>query len=137
MAAKIGEYPYSDYIIYEIFNKLEGRKMVVLVKKDKKHRTTMSYARYLMSIHLGRVLLSSEHVDHIDNNKTNDNIQNLQILTCSENVKKSKQPRVLQTLICPVCGNSFKLEKRQMHKTSEQSCSRRCGGIKSHWKKNR
>lgn len=71
---------------YLVINR-HNRRMVCLVK-DKHDRTTISYARYLMSVKLGRLLTDHEHVDHIDNDKTNDLIDNLQILTPEENRDK-------------------------------------------------
>ena len=73
-------------------------------------------------------------VDHIDNNKTNDLIENLQILTPKENNQKSfLKGETLFEFKCPVCKKIFKLTARQSHK-KEPCCSRKCGGIKSHWK---
>ena len=65
----------------------ENRNMVCLVN-DYKDRTTISLARYKMAIKLGRMLDSNEQVDHIDNDKTNDDINNLQLLTPEENLAK-------------------------------------------------
>jgi hypothetical protein len=48
-------------------------------------RKTISYARYLMSTHLGRLLTDEEHVDHINDIKLDDRIENLQILSQKEN----------------------------------------------------
>ena len=45
--------------------------------------------RYLLAVKLGRYLTDEEQVDHIDDDKTNDNIDNLQILTVKENAVKS------------------------------------------------
>ena len=71
---------------YIITNK-ENRKIVCLYC-DNNTRKTISYARYLMSIKLGRELTDEETVDHIDNDKTNDSMDNIQILTIDENINK-------------------------------------------------
>ena len=65
----------------------ENRNMVCLVN-DSKDRTTIALARYRMAIKLGRMLRDDEQVDHIDNDKTNDDIENLQILSPEENRAK-------------------------------------------------
>ena len=90
------EAPYCyDYKQGYLINGSEMRKMVVLIANDgSKHCT--SFARYLMAVQRGSYLSSSETVDHIDENKMNDNLDNLQILSREENVRKHaehvKQP---------------------------------------------
>ena len=96
----------------------QGRRSVCLWN-SKSDRTTISYARYLMSVHLGRLLSDHEHVDHIDNDKTNDVISNLQILTLLENNRKhataiAKGPTMVE-YICPVCSNYFSIRKGVSH----------------------
>src|SRR5690606_11700315 len=68
--------------------KAKGRRYVAIIKDDGT-RTTMLYSRWLMQEHLGRELGPDEHVDHIDEDKTNDDLSNLQILTPSENTRKA------------------------------------------------
>lgn len=53
-------------------------------------RTTVSYARYLMSVKLGYLVPDHLQVDHIDNNKENDDINNLQLLTPEQNKLKEQ-----------------------------------------------
>ena len=50
-----------------------------------------------------------EHVDHKDNNKTNDELYNLQILTFAENSKKEakRNGRLMVEMLCPCCNNTF------------------------------
>lgn len=70
--------------------------MIVLVANDgSKHCT--SFARYLMATKRGRYLEKDEEVDHINNNKIDDRISNLQVLTKSENIQKERK-RHLSTL---------------------------------------
>ena len=125
------EPPFEEYRLYgPTFHKGEGRNYIFLVV-DSKNRTTISYARYLMSVHLGRVLKKNEHVDHIDNDKTNDVIENLQILSPDENTKKSGTGEMMVILKCPWCMETF--EKRRgktfLSKGGTYSaCSRSCSG---------
>lgn len=51
--------------------------------------STRLLAKAVLEISLGRRLLSNETVDHIDGDKTNDTIGNLQILSLSDNTKKA------------------------------------------------
>ena len=50
-----------------------GRKRLDLIN-SKRDRTTISYARYLVSVDLGYVLGQDYEVDHIDTDCSNDEI---------------------------------------------------------------
>lgn len=78
---------------------------------------------------MGRYLLDDEHVDHIDNNKKNDEISNLQILTQKQNNEKeaSLRKKAKVVVVCDFCLESFEKEPRQMHKKNKNNyCSRTC-----------
>lgn len=121
---------YEGYKVYRVFNNNQSRYMAMLYNSETKHRTTMSWARYIMSCHLGRKLDKNfETVDHIDGNKLNDSLENLQLLTRADNVKKSKKEIKLITLICPVCKSSFSKRRGQTHLVKggrPSCCSRVC-----------
>lgn len=90
----------------------------------------MTYARYLMCIKEGRWLNRDEHVDHIDDNRLNDTIDNLQILSQAENNSKNSKGIAMTTLPCDWCGKNF--TKRTANIRSTNCCSRSCGGKQSH-----
>jgi hypothetical protein len=131
------EYPYDEYNLYIVYHKKEKRNYAQLVlRSDKSIRTTISYARYLMSVKEKRILEKREHVDHINEIKTDDTIENLQILTNSENSKKyrkiKKITRTIFILECPCCLRLFKRDLS--HVTAGKNnklafCSRKCVGI--------
>lgn len=80
--------PYCyDYKQGYLIDGSESRKMVVLVANDGTKHCTV-YARYLMAVHRGSYLSDNETVDHIDESKSNDNIENLQVLSRAENLRK-------------------------------------------------
>lgn len=119
--------PYSDIWRegYLVTNK-ENRKMILLVGKSDE-RSTTSYARYLLSVNLCRFLLEEETVDHIDGDKTNDSIDNLQILSREDNIRKSSKKITMVSFICDFCKKSFSLPKRQTYgKRKTRCCSRIC-----------
>ncbi len=120
-------HPFSGYKVYgPIFHKGENRKYICLV--GSLDRTTISYARYLMSIHLGRLLEKHEHVDHINENKLDDRIENLQILTPEENTRKSAKPAILIECVCENCQEIFYRRKGQEPGTNRKKsfCSPEC-----------
>ena len=121
----------NDYKSAYVVTNHEPRRVCVLVKKDNS-KTSMSYARYLMSCHLNRFLDKSEEIDHIDNDKMNDVVGNYQILSKANNIRKSKPLRQTTKLICPVCNIVFIRFTNKIKNKNNPTCSRRCGGIKSH-----
>lgn len=105
--------------------------MAFLVHKVDRSRTTLSWARYLMCVEMGRVLESREHVDHIDEDKLNDEMENLQILTPGENTRKNarKRGRLWVELLCLGCEEKFFRPKSKTHLSKggrTTSCSSKC-----------
>jgi hypothetical protein len=133
------QYPYSeDYIAGYLNINKEPRRVVLLVDKNRKYTST-SYARYLMSCHLKRYLNKDEHVDHIDNDKLNDVVENYQLLTLQENNKKGKRSKWVKYK-CYGCGKVFEKIHSQSHLNGFKhfsSCSLKCSNIiKSKYKNN-
>ena len=128
--------------VYGPYLRRDGRKHVVIVHDDGR-KQTKSYPRLLMEQHLGRELLPEETVDHINNDKTDDRIENLQILSLAENARKQMAlcPRKMHTFTCPNCGvngttflNYVKRNKKQGK--AGPFCSRSCAGkftYVDHW----
>lgn len=92
------EGPYSKiwrlgYLIVE----QSGRK-IVLLSNSKEEKTTISYAKYLMSIKLDRLIDSTEIIGHRDDNFKNDTIDNLILTTKSEKSTHTNQTRVRKKL---------------------------------------
>lgn len=125
--------PFEGYKIYGPYlHSKEKRRIVAIVGPV--DRTSMSYARYLMCMHLGRRLEDWEEVDHIDNDKLNDTIENLQILTKRQNKDKhtaTLNGRTMMELVCPWCNKTFYKERRLVVHTKRvypPTCSRSCSG---------
>lgn len=131
------EKPFEGYTVYKRLFKDLGRYMAMLYHPETKHRTTISWARYLMSVHLGRKLDPDlETVDHVNENKLDDRLDNFELKTRAENTRKSAKKPNMVTLVCPVCSKEFTRRREQTHLVKggdSTTCSRRCGGIKSHW----
>lgn len=86
--------------------KQDNRK-VVIIQFTNGEKTTKSYARYLLEQHLNRELKPSEDADHINENKTDDRIENLRVISHSENItsfSKNNRTRKYYNFNCPYCG---------------------------------
>lgn len=123
---------FYGYKVYGPYVNKEPRRVVVIYRSHAE-RSSMSYARYLVSMQLKRQLLEHEEVDHIDNDKMNDNLENLQVLSSDEHRDKTdglKSRRVL-TLTCPECQGEFTRERRLIVYSQRKyppACSRSCAG---------
>lgn len=79
--------------IYPEYNKVHGpyvsstdqRKRVILVNNQTGEKTTRQLAKVVLEAKIGRRLVGSETVDHEDKDKTNDNPNNLRVLSRQEN----------------------------------------------------
>lgn len=110
-----------------------GRRLVDLVNSEE-DRTTISYAKYLICIKLDRLLTEDEQVDHIDGDKRNDSLDNLQVLSVEEHKKKTAdESRVEWPLVtCAYCGKEFYKKPNQFRYNqkigAQPHCSRSCNG---------
>ena len=86
-------YPEYNVVYGPYKHKHDKRMRIILYKSGEKGkwRKILAYAKALMEIKLNRVLEKGEVVDHIDEDKTNDNIDNLQVLSNKENIIKSNK----------------------------------------------
>lgn len=77
-------------------------------------KRTISFARYLMEMHLRRKLLDNEDVHHIDEDKTNDSLTNLEVLTKDEHVDAHHVGRKdTYTVKCLLCDKDKILTYKQ------------------------
>ena len=117
---------------YMVTNK-EPRRIVILVDQNN-NKTSISYAKYLYTSHYRCVVAEGDHVDHINGDKLDDRIENLQVISGTYNRRKDHKHKEMVLLVCPVCGEEFLFDKRNLSTHPNPCCSRRCGGIKSHWR---
>ena len=86
--------------------------------------------RVIMSEHLGRPLLKTELVHHINGDKADDSLNNLVILTrakhCREHMTGAKNPNYssLRKKICPNCGQEYFRINCDFGK--QRCCSNKC-----------
>ena len=87
------------------------------VVRDHPNRTKLDYVfehRVLMENKLGRLLLSTEIVHHIDGNKKNNSIENLEVMASKEHNRQhtSSRGKKMCLLKCPECNELFTKEYR-------------------------
>lgn len=120
-----------------MYSQKDGRKMVY----DTDKKQAVPYARYLMEQHLGRKLNKDEEVHHKDHNKTNDVIENLEVVNSTEHRRQHNPLKYKDTIEqCYICGKRFTFTAKQhSNKHRERNrkpdtvdkyfCSRKCSGI--------
>ena len=136
MKEEISEY-YKNQgfdVVYVSINK-DPRRVATLRKYSTKESKTMSYAKYLYTSFYKCEICKGDEVDHINGDKLDDRIENLQIISQGYNRKKDHKHKEMVELKCPICGIKFLYDKRNLSTHTNPCCSRRCGGIKSHIKK--
>jgi len=87
--------------------------------------------RYEMELFLGRKLTSDEHVHHKDGDKSNNTIDNLELMTNSDHAKEHAVPAKVVELVCPACETYFTRSERYVRmklKGGQKNflCSRTC-----------
>lgn len=111
-----------------------GRRRIVLLHFKDGTRKTTAHARWLMECHLGRELDRwDETVDHIDGDPLNDSLDNLQLLTLADNIRKSAPDAEMFRFVCPECGEEAVKPARNVRGNKKKCrtgpyCGRRCAG---------
>lgn len=118
--------------LYVAINK-EPRRVATL-RKENGEMISMSYAKYLYTSYYQVDISKDIHIDHINNDKMDDRIENLQAISGVYNRQKDHKRKEVVVCQCPVCGGKFLFPKRNLSTHPNPCCSRKCGGIKSHWK---
>lgn len=118
--------------VYGPYKRKDGRMHVLIILNDGQ-RLTRSYPKFLIEYELGIELDPILHtVDHIDRDFTNNDRSNLQILSRSDNAKKSTTRRKPITGNCIWCNTEFILTRDQISKRKKKMagpfCSRTCSG---------
>ena len=120
--------------LYGPYVRPDGRSHMVSVDNNGR-KTTISYPKFIMEQHLGRRLLTTEVVHHIDRDFTNNNINNLEIIDRSNHTKlhRKEYPRKYIVFVCQECGKKATRDLRRITDNIKQNkkgpfCSRQCAG---------
>ena len=116
-------YPEFDKIYGPYVRKEDGRRMVVLSKGYTQSSRQLAKVRLEASI--GRRLVKGETVDHKDDDYTNDDLNNLQVLTNSLNAAKfhrrgGRFVRKDHDQYCSVCNKPFRSHLERVTCLSDQ-----------------
>lgn len=114
-----------DKPIYKKIDKKLGYEYFI----DKAHPLASSigrvyFHRHVASVKLGRWLIGTEHVHHIDGNKLNNGVDNLVVLSSNTHASTHRPRELPASLFCKRCGNPFIPSKRD-----QSFCSSECGHI--------
>ena len=109
----------------------EGYKYIC-VKIDGKSRYYLEH-RWIMEQHIGRRLTTDEVVHHLNENKLDNRIENLEILSREEHSRMHAPIAELSKHICPLCEKEFIREARDVRGNIKKGkagpfCSRECAG---------
>lgn len=133
----------SEYRVYVNLCK-DGRYRALKVYNDGT-RQSVSYPRLIVEQSIGRPLLPTEDVHHLDENPSNNDLDNLEIVDHREHTKQhileNSKYNFLDDYIdvtCVICGKSFTISRKSLleklssvrtkHKSDKFFCSRSCSG---------
>jgi hypothetical protein len=105
----------------------------VLVRNPKKPLTSILEHRLVMANHIGRELRTNEHVHHKNENKSDNTLDNLELLSHGEHTtlhrKKELKDKSMSLVKCVYCSVEFYKRNDQLKITKRNFCS------KQHWYK--
>lgn len=121
---------YKEYGPYET---KEGYLFINRRFSDGRSRSIYLH-RMVMMEKLGRDLNSNEVVHHIDGNKKNNSIENLELTTASEHARIHRKEMEHIECTCPECGSEFKAiaykvrDNQGKRKKAGPFCGKSCAG---------
>ena len=131
-----GKGPYTGCDVYVIINYDQGYRKSACIYKDSKFLKCIGFAKYLIEAETNLIIPEGYEVDHIDGDRTNDSLSNLQIISKEMNILKQRYEtgnfKKYVRLLCPYCNKPFDIESRnfrvKLRFNKYMACSRSCSG---------
>ena len=119
--------------MFKISNTVKKGDYLYAVCKEHPNATQYGYVLYhrvLIENKIGRLLRKDEVIHHKDENKMNNSLDNLEIMSAQEHSRlHASRGRSVKQITCPECGKLIYKEARQLHKSKKMNfCSRSCNG---------
>lgn len=122
-------YKEKGYTRLYIATNKENRKVATIRKPDGETHS-MAYAKYVYTSHHHYDVPEGDQVDHINGDKTDDRIENLQVISKNYNIRKDHIIKEMVECECPICHKRFLLNKRDFKYKNNPCCSLECGNKK-------
>lgn len=116
---------YGNIKLSRIYDCKDGRKRIDVIFEN--HRKTFQLAKLKLEAYIGRKLIDDETVDHIDGDRTNDSIENLRVLSLSDNAKDSVKRLLPIDCICMMCNVKFTLNSERQRNVIKNVNKRKAG----------
>lgn len=126
-------YKQKGYVRAYVSTNKEPRRVCTL-RKANGEMLSISYAKYIYTSFYNCDVNPGCQIDHINGDKMDDRIENLQMISERYNIKDRPRKEMV-ICVCPICNTEFLFAKKGLPFHPNPCCSRRCGGIKSHMHK--
>lgn len=102
------------------------------VYENGKKRTVLEH-REVVETHLGRKLLSTEHVHHRNENRSDNRLENLEVLDHKDHMQEHAVGEEMVEVICALCGQAATKKARNVRGNRKKGkagpfCGRSCAG---------
>lgn len=126
------EAPFAEYYRADVYISPKYNRRMIIMYKSGGGRLRTTYGRYLFQVDYWnkyKILIPDElEVDHINEDKLDDRLENFQLLTHKENVIKNNFSKgsMYNFCTCPICGSTFIKAQHMTTPYTINLCSNLC-----------